>query len=152
MKKNEIIELNGKEYTVELNRETFLQIDKLCNIEKTMQFVHKDLYEYMDDKELDDNFDLNNIIIDEDKLEEEILEKEQALEKTIERSFLIWLYPNHKLKPSEVKELLKPYFEDNEKSSWIAEKWGQYIQECIEMREQYTKERKNLKALANKTN
>ena len=32
MKKNEIIELNGVEYTVELNRESFLQIDKICNI------------------------------------------------------------------------------------------------------------------------
>ena len=29
MKKNEIIELNGVEYTLELNRDSFVQIDKI---------------------------------------------------------------------------------------------------------------------------
>ena len=34
MKRNEIIELNGVEYTLELNRDSFLQIDKICNIKR----------------------------------------------------------------------------------------------------------------------
>ena len=49
MKRNDIIELNGVEYTLTLNRETFLQIDKLCNIQKTMDIIYKNLYDYMDD-------------------------------------------------------------------------------------------------------
>ena len=34
MKRNEIIELNGVEYTLELNRDSFIQIDKICNVKK----------------------------------------------------------------------------------------------------------------------
>lgn len=152
MKKNEIIELNGKEYTLELNRDSFLQIDKLCNIDKTMKIANKDLYEYMDDVELDDNFNLDSVKIDEETLEKEIQEKEKVLFRTIERSFLIWLYPNHHLQPSEVKEILKPYFEDEKKADWIGEQWGKFINECVELRETYLEEQKNLKALANKKN
>jgi len=39
MKKNEIIELNGKEYTLELNRDSFLQIDKICNVKNSMEII-----------------------------------------------------------------------------------------------------------------
>ena len=53
MKKNEIIELNGVEYTLELNRDSFLQIDKICNVQKSMEIIQKGLYEYVD--EIDDN-------------------------------------------------------------------------------------------------
>ena len=148
MKRNEIIELNGVEYTLELNRESFIQIDKICNVDKTMQTVKKGLYEYVD--EIDDNYNPFENSIDEDKLEQEIEEKEQALYKLVERAFFIWLYPNHKLTISQVKEIIKPYFEDEKKSEWIGEKTGEYLQKCVEIREQYNQERKNLKALANK--
>ena len=47
MKKNEIIELNGVEYTLELNRDIFLKIDKLCNIQKSMNIIYIGLYDYM---------------------------------------------------------------------------------------------------------
>lgn len=150
MKKNEIIELNGVEYTVELNRDSFLQIDQLCNIQKSMDIIQRGLYKYMDDEELSDDFDINSLSVDEDALKEEVQLKEKTLYKIIERAFLIWLNPNHHLKPSEVKELLKPYFEDEKKAEWLVEKYGKFLQECVEIRESYNKELKNLKALANK--
>lgn len=150
MKKNEIIELNGKEYTLELNRESFLQIDKLCNIEKSMEIIHKDLYKYVDD--IDDNFnpleDMKDI--NDEEIQKILDEKEKVLYRLVERAMFLWLYPNHKLTITQVKELVKPYLEDEEKQQWIGEKIGQYLQECVELRESYVEEQKNLKALANK--
>lgn len=152
MKKNEIIELNGKEYTLVLNRESFLQIDKLCNVEKSMEIINKSLYEYVD--EIDDNFnpfeDMKDL--DDEKIQKEIEEKEEVLHKLIERSMFLWLYPNYKMPISEVKELVKPYLEDEKKAEWLGEKIGQYLQECVNLRETYIDEQKNLKALANKKN
>ena len=148
MKRNEIIELNGVEYTLELNRDSFLQIDKICNVQKSMEAIQKGLYEYID--EIDDDYNpLENSITD-DELEKEIQEKENILHKIVERSFFIWMYPNHKLTITQVKEILAPYFEDEKKTEWLGEKLGQYLQECVEIREEYNEERKNLKAQANK--
>lgn len=153
MKKNEIIELNGEEYTLELNRETFIQIDKICNIQKSMDIISRDFYKYLDDVELSDDYNpFEEEDIKEENLEEEIELKEKTLHKLVERSFFLWLYPNHKLTITQVKELLKPYLEDEEKAEWIGKKLGQYLQECREIRESYVEEQKNLKALANKKN
>ncbi len=150
MKKNEIIELNGVEYTLELNRDSFLQIDQLCNIQKSMDIIQRGLYKYIDDEELSDDFDINSLSVNDEALKEEVELKEKTLYKIVERAFLVWLAPNHHLKPSEVKELLKPYFEDSEKAQWLIEKYGEYLQKCVEIRESYNEEQKNLKALANK--
>lgn len=150
MKKQEIIELNGVEYTLELNRESFLQVDKLCNIDKSMKMITKDLYDYLDDEELTDDFDLSKLDIDEDKMQEEVKEKEKKIKDIMERAFLIWLNPNHHLTITQVRELLQPYYENEEKFSWLGEQYGKYLQECIEIREEYNKERKNLLAQANK--
>ncbi len=150
MKKNEIIELNGVEYTLELNRDSFLQIDQLCNIQKSMDIIQRGLYKYMDDEELSDDFDINSLSVNDEALKEEVELKEKTLYKIVERAFLIWLNPNHHLKPSEIKELLKPYFEDEQKAQWLIEKYGEYLQKCIEIRDNYNQEQKNLKALANK--
>lgn len=148
MKKNEIIELNGVEYTLELNRNSFLQIDKICNVQKSMELIQKGLYDYVE--EIDDNYNpLEDEISDED-LEAEVAAKEKTLHKIIERSFFIWMYPNHKLTISQVKEIIKPYLEDEEKAAWIGEKLGKYLQECVEIRQEYNEERKNLKAQINK--
>ena len=148
MKRNEIIELNGVEYTLELNRDSFLQIDKICNVQKSMEIIQKGLYEYVD--EIDDNYNpLENTISEED-LEKELKQKEDVLHKIVERSFFIWMYPNHKLTISQVKEILAPYLEDEKKVEWLGEKLGQYLQECVEIREEYNNERKNLKAQTNK--
>jgi hypothetical protein len=148
MKKNEIIKLNGTEYTLELNRDSFIQIDRLCNIQKSMSIIQEELYNYVD--EIDDDFNPESLIIDDEEIEKKVALKEETLKKIVERAFLIWLYPNHHLKQSEVKEILKPYFEDEEKARWIGEKLGQYLQECVEIRDNYNQERKNLKAQANK--
>lgn len=150
MKKNEIIELGGNEYTLELNRDSFLQIDKICNVQESMKVLQRGLYEYVD--EIDDNynpFEEKNMI-DDSSLEKEVKEKEKVLRKLVERSFFIWLYPNHKLTISQVKELVSPYLEDEDKSEWIGERIGYYLQQCVEIRQSYNEEQKNLKALANK--
>lgn len=148
MKRNEIIELNGVEYTVELNRESFLQIDKICNVQKSMQIIQRGLYDYVE--EIDDNYNpFEDITTDED-IEKEVKLKEDTLYKIVERAFFIWLYPNHKLPISQVKEIVKPYLEDEDKALWIGEKLGEYLQKCVEIRQEYNEERKNLKALANK--
>lgn len=149
MKRNEIIELGGTEYTVELNRDSFIQIDKICNISKSMQILNRGLYEYMDDQELDDNYNpFENITTDED-IEKEIKLKENVLRKITTRAFFIWLYPNHKLSLSQVSEILKPYIEDEKKADWLGTKLGEFLNKSIEVRQEYNEEQKNLKSLAN---
>ena len=152
MKKNEIIELNGTEYTLELNRQSFLQIDKLCNIDKSFEIMHRGFYKYMDNVEIDDNFDIDSISedISDDSIEKEAKLKEDILKKVVERAFLIWLNPNHHLNITQVREILKPYFENEDKAKYLFEKYGQYLQECYQIREDYNAQVKNLKAQANK--
>ena len=115
-----------------------------------MNVINKSLYEYVD--EIDDNFnpfeDMKDL--DDDKIKKEIEEKEEVLHKLIERSMFLWLYPNYKMPISKVKELVQPYFEDEKKAEWLGEKVGQFLQECVNLRETYNEEQKNLKALANK--
>ena len=138
--------------TLELNRDSFIQIDKLCNIEKSMNTIKKDLYDYFDEEELTDDFDLNKLNVDEDKIEEELKAKEKKIKDIMERAFLIWLNPNHHLTISQVRELLKPYFDNEEKFTWLGEQYGKFLQECVEIREDYNQERKNLNAQVNKKN
>ena len=147
MKKNEIIELNGVEYTLELNRDSFIQIDKICNIDKSFEIIYRRLYDYIED--IDDNYNpLENAITDEE-LQKEIELKNETLSKLVSRCLFIWLYPNYKLPISKVQEMVKPYLEDEEKAQMIGNKIGQYLRECIDIREEYNQEQKNLKALAN---
>lgn len=148
MKRNEIIELNGVEYTLELNRDSFLQIDKICNVTKSMQIIHRPLYDYVE--EIDDNYNPLEDIIPDEELDKEVELKEKTLNKMVERAFFIWLYPNHKLTLTQVQEIVKPYLEDETKAEFIGQKLGYYLQECISMREAYNEERKNLKAQINK--
>ena len=148
MKRNEIIELNGVEYTLELNRDSFVQIDKICKVAESLNIIYRGLYEYVD--EIDDNYDpLANNVTDEDLIAELEL-KSKTLDKLCTRAFFIWLYPNHRLTISQVKEILKPYFEDEEKSKFIGEKVGQFLQECVQIRHNAIQQEKNLKAQINK--
>lgn len=148
MKKNEIIELNGVEYTLELNRDSFIQIDKICNIDKSFEIIYRKLYDYIED--IDDNYNpLENAITDEE-LQKEIELKDETLSKLVSRCLFIWLYPNYKLPISKVQEMVKPYLEDEEKAQMIGNKIGQCLKECIDIREEYNQEQKNLKALASK--
>lgn len=149
MKKNEIIELNGVEYTLELNRKSFIEIDKICNIDKTMKIIQSDLYEYVD--EIGDDYDPTKNELTDEEIENSAIEKEKALHRIVERAFFIWMYPNHKLTISQVKEIVAPYLKDDEeKAKFIGTKIADYLQECINISEEYNKEQKNLKALANK--
>lgn len=149
MKKNEIIVLNDVEYTLELNRESFLQIDKICNIQKSMEIIQSKPYEFVDD--IDDNYDPTKDSISEEEFDKKASEKEETLKKLAERSFFIWLFPNHKLTISQVKEILNSYLsDDEEKSKYLGEKLAICLQECINIREEYNKQAKNLKAQANK--
>ena len=113
-----------------------------------MEIIQRNLYEYVD--EIDDNFNPETLVLKDEDVEKELKLKEETLRKIVERAFFIWLYPNHKLTISQVRELLNPYLEDEEKAKYIGEKLGQYLQECIEIREDYNNEVKNLKAQANK--
>jgi len=100
--------------------------------------------------DIDDNYNPLEDSISEETLEEEVKLKEETLKKIVVRSFFIWLYPNHKLTISQVKDLIEPYLEDETKAEFIATKLGQYLEECVAMRQEYNDERKNLKAQANK--
>jgi hypothetical protein len=148
MKRNEIIELNGVEYTLELNRDSFLKIDQYSNLKKSMNTVKKDLYEHIE--EIDDDTDPFAETISDEQIEEAVNEKMDTLQKLLERAYWIWLYPNHKLSISQVKEILKPYYEDDDKFKWISEKYGEYLQACVEIKNEYSEQQKNLKAQANK--
>lgn len=148
MKRNEIIELNGVEYTLELNRDSFLKIDQYSNIQKSMNTVRKDLYEHID--EIDDDTDPFAETISDEQIEQAMNEKIETLQKLLERAYWIWLYPNHKLSISQVKEILKPYYENDKKFEWISEKYGQYMQACVEIKNEHLEQLKNLKAQANK--
>lgn len=150
MKKNEIIELNGVEYTLELNRDSFLKIDQYSNLKKSMEVINKDLYEYVD--EIDDNTDPFANELDNELLDSEANKKIETLHKVIERAFWIWLYPNHKLSITNIKETLTPYYDDDEKFQWLCDKYGEYMQKCVEIRNEYNENQKNLKAQANKKN
>ena len=121
---------------------------KICNVQKSMEIIQRGLYDYVE--EIDDNYNpFEDITTDED-IEKEVKLKEDTLYKIVERSFFIWLYPNHKLPISQVKEILKPYLEDDKKAEWLGEKLGEYLQKCVEIRQEYVKEQKNLKAQINK--
>jgi hypothetical protein len=148
MKRNEIIELGGKEYTLELNRESFLQIDKICNVQKSMEIIQRGFYDYVD--EIDDDYNPFENMVSDEEIDEEVALKEETLKKLVENSFFIWLYPNYKLPISKVRKLVDPYLKDEEKSEWIGAKIGEYLRECISIRESYNQERKNLKAQINK--
>ena len=149
MKKNEIIELGGVEYTVELNRDSFIQIDKICSIDKSMKILSRGLYDYVDEEQLDDNYNpFENITSDED-IEKEVKLKEDTLKKIAIRSFFIWLYPNHKLPLSKVSEILQPYLEDEKKTDWLWDKIGEFLNKSVAVRQEYNEQQKNLKSLAN---
>ena len=148
MKRNETIELNGVEYTLELNRDSFLQIDKICNVAKSMQIINKPLYDYVE--EIDDNYNPLESLPNDEDFEKEVELKSETLNKMTERAFFIWLYPNHKLTISQVREIIRPYLEDEEKAEFIGERLGYFLNECVSIRESYNEERKNLKAQANK--
>lgn len=148
MKKQEIIELNGQEYTLTFNRESYIKIDQYSNIKNTFRVVNSGLYDYIDEITDEDNpFEKE---FDFEAMDLEIERKENIFKRMITRGFYILLYPEHQLKISEVEQLLKPYFGDEEKEEELSDKFGECLAKCIQIRNEYNEERKNLKAQANK--
>jgi len=129
MKRTKEIELNGKQYTLELNRESFAQIDKICNLRKLKAQLEKEPYEYID--EIDDNYNPMENVPNLEEIQKQTEEKINNTLKLYERAFFIWLYPNHKLKLSEVQEILKPYFEDDDKFEWLDNLFNETMNDCV---------------------
>lgn len=146
MKLNEVIELNGKEYTVELNRESAVKIEQYVNMAEVLQKVNQPLYSDKSNKEILDNEDPFADTISEEELLKLSEEKDNALIKAYSRAFWIWLYPTEKLSLKEVEELILPYMQDDVKAVYINNKYEEFTKKSIELRENYLKEIKNLKA------
>lgn len=149
MKLNELIELNGKEYTVELNRESIVKIEQYVKLQDTIEKIQKPIYEDKSEKEIADDENPFADEIDEDEFERLSVERENALVKMYTRAFWIWLYPVEKLSYNQVTELLKPYLQDEEKAQYLADKYQDFTIKSTDLRKKYIEERKNLKALAN---
>ena len=113
--------------------------------------IFRNIYDYMDEVEIGDDFNPESLLVSDEEIQKEIELKNNTLKKVCERAFYIWLYPNHKLTMEQVKEILKPYVDDDgEKATFISNKLGEYLGKCIEIRDKYNQEQKNLKAQANK--
>lgn len=148
MKKNEIIELNGVEYTLELNRDSSIRIEQYTNLAKSMQQVKKAVIDYKEEIEENENPFAEEV--DFDLMQSEAEKKLETLHKIIERAFWVWLYPNHKLSISEVKKIISPYYETDEKVEFITQKYSELLQKSTEITDKYLEQQKNLKALATK--
>lgn len=148
--KEEIIELNGKDYTVVLNRETFVKIDQLVGIDECMTLLRNgmSLYERVDNPE--DDYDPYAEHVDFDMLDDKIEQYSKKLENFFVYGFHVLLYPKHHLKISEVRELLNSYLDDDKKAEELGKLYGMLLGKCIEIKAEYDEERKNLKAQANK--
>lgn len=148
MKLEEIIELNGKEYTVELNRESILKIEQYTNIKETSDKINASVIEDKSNKEIGDNENPFADEISEDDIEQKSKEKLELVQKALTRAFWIWLYPHHKLSIKEVGDILKPYFNDDDKANTLSNMYLDLSKKSVDIREKYLEERKNLKALA----
>lgn len=149
MEKIEIVELNGKNYELVLNRESFVRIDRICNINETMRMGSKPSYELLDNI-ADDYNPMEDITMD--TVFETEMNRLNALKKMIKMTFFVLLYPKNQLKISEVDELIEPYFENNEKIEKISTKVGELLQQCTELKDDAVREfeEKNFKAQAKK--
>lgn len=149
MKLNEVIELNGKEYTVELNRESIVKIEQYVKIQDTVEKITEPIFEDKSEMEIADDENPFAESINEDEVEKINEEREQALKKMYTRAFWIWLYPVENLSYNSVKELIEPYMQDEKKAKYLAKKYEDFTVKSADIRKKYIEERKNLKALAN---
>lgn len=148
MKLNEVIELNGKEYTVELNRESILRIEQYTNLKQSGEKINKPVFEDKSNQEIGDNENPFAEEISEDEIEKTAEDKEELVKKVMSRAFWIWLYPKEKLSISQVEEILKPYYESEDKAEELSKIYMDLSQKSVDIRQKYLEERKNLKALA----
>nr|DAG35135.1 MAG TPA: hypothetical protein [Caudoviricetes sp.] len=148
MIKEEIIELNNKEYTVTLNRQSVLKIEQYTNLQKSLVEIRKDVIDHIEEIKENENPFAEEIDIDE--MQKKAEEKLNILHRIIERAFWIWLYPKHKLNINEVKEIIAPYYEDDSKMEYISELYNDLLNKSYTISNKYYEEQKNLKALASK--
>lgn len=148
--KEELIELNGKEYTVTLNRETFIKIDQLVNVDECTSLLNSGMSLYSRIENPDDDYDPYAESIDFDMLDERAEQYSKKIENFFVYGFHVLLYPKHHFKISEVREMLKLYLDDEKKGEILGKKYGELLAKCILMKLEYDEERKNLKAQANK--
>lgn len=148
MKLNEIIELDGKEYKVELNRESALKISQYVDMDKLEQKMNEVLYEDKSQEEIKDG---ENPFEDEKTFDDALnlaQEQEHMMVDAYSRAFWIWLYPCEKLDFSKVQKMIEKSLQDTDKASYLTDKFVDFINKSIEVRTQYIEEQKNLKALA----
>lgn len=151
MELNETIKLNEVEYTLTLNRESAIHIERYAKVQESMQEVSKPTIDYVDrDIQKGENPFANPI--DEDKLLEEVDSKEELLVKTISKAFWVWLYPKHQLDYEEVYPIIKSYMTDTEKAEFIGTKYAEYLDKSISVRNEFLEEQKKAKAQAMKKN
>lgn len=149
MKLNEVIELNGKEYTVELNRDSVVKINQYIDMNNAMEIVNSPLYEDKSKIEISDDENPFADVKSDDEYIKLAKEKEETLEKVYTRAFWIWLYPVEKMPLKEVKEILHDYLIDEKKAEFISQKYIEFMNKSLELREKYVEQIKNQKALAN---
>lgn len=151
MELNDTIVLNEKEYTVTLNRESAIHIERYAKLQDSMQEITKPTIEYVNrDIEKGENPFANPI--DEEKLLEEVDKKEELLIKLISKAFWIWLYPVHKLDYEEVYSIIKDYMQDDEKVEFISDNYSKYLDKSSAIRQKFVEEQKNMKAQTMKVN
>ena len=135
MIKEEIIELNNKEYTVTLNRQSVLKIEQYTNLQKSLVEIRKDVIDHIEEIKENENPFAEEIDIDE--MQKKAEEKLNILHRIIERAFWIWLYPKHKLNINEVKEIIAPYYEDDSKMEYISELYNDLLNKSYTISNKY---------------
>lgn len=150
MKKNEIIKLNDKEYTLELNRRSATQIEKYTHLQEKLQEISKPTIDYVDEISIDEDPFAEENLVDDEEVERKQERKFELMCQIIETAFWIWLFPNHRLSIDQVREILQPYFDDDKKFEYISSEYGKYMKMSSEVKFDYIEEQKNLKAQANK--
>ena len=100
----EIIEIDGKEYTLFMNRQGVVNWEKYTKLgEKSEKYKNK----YVDTKEIELTDDFNPFG-DNDTLEEDT----QEMKDIYSKFYWIALYTNHKFKISEANELFEKAIEE----------------------------------------
>lgn len=151
MELNENIILNDKEYTLTLNRESAVHIERYARVQESMSFVSKPSIDYVN-REIKEGENPFENPIDEDKLLEEVNQKEELLTKTIAKAFWVWLYPKHKIEYNDVYLIIKDYLQDEVKSDFIGTKYAEYLEKSANIRSEFVEEQKKMKAQAMKKN
>lgn len=147
MKLNEVIELNGKEYTVELNRESIVKIEQYTNTKEIMEKLSAKGLEDKSQLEISDDENPFADKVNEEQIQQIEFEKLIALKKLYSRAFWIWLYPVEKLNITQINEIIEKCFEKDETAEYITLKYKEFTEKSVEIRQKYLEEQKNLKAL-----